>query len=130
MDDKHILLCELYSIDWKRWRALNMARNHLEQLVKQFQRGVFLLIYDEIEKARRYINFRFQRLIQAGLDCSVTHRVKREGTKITLEVTIEVSKEFLEKQSQELVNKYLREREHEKLWREEAEEEVEVELVE
>lgn len=82
--------------DYKRYRRHNLLYDQLKQ-------GLRLLIYDELEKTRRYWAFRIERLISRGLDCVSNAKIEFEGNKMRLIIEIEVPERFIREGAEEML---------------------------
>ncbi len=79
------------------------SRKH-RVLYQHFKKGLILLIYDELEKLRRYWSFRAQSLIQAGFQGEMSSQIKIEKNSIRLIINVTVPEEFIESSIDEILN--------------------------
>jgi len=76
-----------------------------DELEKSLKKGVMLVIFDEMEKVRRYWAFRFARLLQMGLEAQSTVDLKFSANKMILTITVAVPEEFYDKSVVEILRK-------------------------
>jgi len=84
-------------------QLVKSTRKH-KALYKHFKKGLVLLIYDELEKLRRYWSFRVQTLIQAGFRGELDSKIKVEGNSIRLIINVTIPEDFIEESVDEILN--------------------------
>jgi len=90
--------------------ALNTSRELVKQtrkhkaIYRHFKKGLTLLIFDELEKLRRYWSFRVQYLIQAGFKGELDSKIRIEGNTIKLIINVTIPEEFIEESVNEILN--------------------------
>jgi len=70
------------------------------------KRNINLIVYNELEKVRRYFTFRFERLINMGLEANVSSDVNIKDNKIIMTIVVEIPHEFYKSTVDYLVRKY------------------------
>lgn len=129
-------------------RFMPNSPNHRDdEIRKSIKKGVMLVVFDEMEKVRRYWAFRFGRLLQMGLEADTNVDLKIDGNRMVLTITVNVPETFYDKSVEEILRRRERSINQRVLWGEEMraeeelkseeedksnleEEDVEVELVE
>jgi len=68
-----------------------------EDLYKHLKRGMLMVIYEEMEKVRRYWAHRFAHLINLGLEAESFYNTRIEGNKVILTITVVIPEKFISK---------------------------------
>ncbi len=75
-----------------------------KMLYQHFKKGLTLLIYDELEKLRRYWSFRAQTLIQSGFQGEISSQIKIERNSVKLIINVTIPEDFIETSVDEILN--------------------------
>ncbi|RLG74804.1 MAG: hypothetical protein DRO23_05650 [Thermoprotei archaeon] len=90
-----------------------------EELRRYIKRGMILLIYDELEKTRRYWGYRFQYLVANGLEAKYNSEITVGKNRLQLIITIDIPEEFMNKAVEDAIRRRERSVWKKSMWGEE-----------
>jgi len=108
------------STDRSKW-VEEWAKQRLDDLKKHIKRGMILLIYDELEKTRRFWGYRFQYLVANGLEAKYNSEIVVGKNRLQLIITIDIPEEFMNRAVEEAIRRRERAMWKRSMWGEEIE---------
>lgn len=102
------------------------TKQTLEDFKKYLRRSMLLLIYESLERTRRFWSFKFQELVRHGLEAKHNTEIIIEKNRMQLTISVEIPEAYIEETLMETIKSRERTQGRKPMWGEEIKTEEEL----